>query len=59
MTSVNQVWNGVDGYTYHVIAHGDKQIKEQQSTLFHFHLHGATPLEGIPAPNDQSEVVRS
>ena len=45
--------------TYHVITHRYKQIKEQFATFFHLHLHGATPLECVSAPDDQSEVVGS
>jgi len=42
-----------------MVAHGDEKIEEQPSTLFHFHLHGAAPLESVPAPNDKSEVMSS
>jgi hypothetical protein len=47
------------GKTYHMITHSDKQIKEQFPALLHLQLHGATPLERVPAPDDQSEVVGS
>jgi len=40
--------------TYHVIAHRNEQIKEQESAGLHLHLHSAAPLEGVPAPDDQS-----
>ncbi len=42
-----------------MVAHSDKQIKEQSSTLLHLHLHGATSLESAPAPDDESKVVCS
>jgi hypothetical protein len=45
--------------TYHVIAHGDEEIEEQSSAFFHLHLHGAAPLESVPAPNYESEVMGS
>jgi hypothetical protein len=40
-----------------MITHGDKKIEKQFTTLFHLHLHGATPLESVPAPDDKSEIV--
>jgi hypothetical protein len=40
-----------------MVTHGNKQIKEQSSTLLHLHLHGPTPLEGVFAADDQSEIV--
>lgn len=39
--------------TYHVITDRNKQIEEQQSTSFHFHLHRPAPLENVPAANNQ------
>ena len=39
--------------TYHVITNRNKQIEEEQSSSFHFHLHRAAPLENIPAANNQ------
>lgn len=47
----------MDGSTYNVIAHGDEEVKEELATLFHLHLHGATPLEGVLAADDQGQVV--
>lgn len=44
--------------THDIIAHGNKEIKEQLSALFHLHLHGAAPFEGRPTADDQGEVVR-
>jgi len=38
----------------HVVAHCDKQVKEQFATNLHFHLHGAAALERLPASNNQS-----
>lgn len=42
-----------------MITHSDEQIKEQFPPLFHLQLHGATPLESVPASDDESEVVCS
>jgi hypothetical protein len=42
-----------------VIAHGDEEIEEQSPAFFHLHLHGAAPLESVPAPDDESEVMSS
>jgi hypothetical protein len=45
--------------THHMVTHCNKQIKEQFPSLFHFHLHRATSLEGVAAANDEGEVVGS
>ena len=45
--------------TYHVIDHGDEQIKEQLSARLHLVLHRAAPLERVPGADDQGEVVCS
>jgi hypothetical protein len=45
--------------THHMVTHCNKQIKEQFPSLLHFHLHGATSLEGVAAANDEGEVVGS
>jgi len=43
-----------------MITQRNKQIKEQlTATRMHLHLHGAAPLEGVAASNDESEVVCS
>ena len=49
----------IRGSTYRVIANRNEQVKEQQATGFHLHLHSAASLEDIPTPYDQSEVVCS
>lgn len=45
-----------------VVAHGDEQVEEQlpasiavhvAAALFHLGLHGAAPLEGLAAPDDE------
>lgn len=43
--------------TYHMIAHRDKQIKEQLPPALHLHLHRPAPLERAPTPDDQSQIV--
>ena len=43
--------------THHMIRHGDEQIKEQPSTVFHLVLHCAAPLERLSATNDEGEVM--
>ncbi len=41
-----------------VIAQGHEEIKEELRTaVVHLQLHGAAPLEGASAANDESEVV--
>ena len=40
-----------------MVAHGNKEVKEQFAALLHLGLHGATPLEGTTAADDQGEVV--
>lgn len=45
--------------THQVVAHCDEEIEEEWSAaILHFHLHGAATLEGVPAADDQGEVVR-
>lgn len=43
--------------TYHMVTHGNEQIKEQFSSLLHFHLHSTASLERITAADDQGEIV--
>jgi hypothetical protein len=40
-----------------VVAHRDEKVKEQTTTSFHLVLHGTTPLESMPAPDNQSKVM--
>lgn len=40
-----------------MVTHGHKQVKEQFPPLLHFHLHGSATLEGLPATDDECEVV--
>lgn len=40
-----------------MITHCHKEVKEKLSSLLHFHLHGATPFECRPAPDDQSQIM--
>lgn len=43
-----------------MVAKCDEEIEEElASSLSHLHLHGATSLEGVSAPDDQGEVVCS
>lgn len=35
-----------------MITHSHEQVKEQFTPHLHFHLHGATTLEGLPASDD-------
>jgi len=37
----------------HVVAHCNKQIKEQLATSLHLHLHGAAALKRLPASNNE------
>lgn len=45
--------------THNIIAHGNKEIKEQLPALLHLHLHSTAPFEGRPAADDEGEVVRT
>lgn len=47
-----------DDNTYHVITHGDEQVKKQGTAILHFSLHGAAALEGPAAADDKRQVVR-
>lgn len=40
-----------------MVTHGHEQVKEQFPPKFHFHLHGSATLEGLPATDDEREVV--
>ena len=40
-----------------MIAHRHKQVKEQFTPIFHFHLHGSAPLESLTTSDDQGKVM--
>jgi hypothetical protein len=42
-----------------MITHRNEEVKKEFSSLLHFHLHRATPLEGGPGADDQGQVMRS
>lgn len=41
-----------------MIAHRNKKIKEQLPTPLHLILHRPAPLKRVPAPDDQSQIMR-
>lgn len=51
---------GSRGYVINMIAQSNKEIEEElRAAVVHLQLHGAAPLEGAAAADDESEVVCS
>jgi hypothetical protein len=46
-------------HVIHVVDHGNKQVEEEFTAVFHFALHGAAALEGLAGADDESKVVRA
>jgi hypothetical protein len=44
---------------YHVVDHGNEEVKEQSASTLHFHLHGARTFERVATADDQGEIVCS
>lgn len=43
----------------HVVYHGNEQIEEQLTAIFHFVLHRTAALEGVARTDDECKVVRT
>lgn len=46
-------------WTYHMITHCNKEVKEQSAPLLHLELHGAALLEVVAAADDEREILCS
>ena len=51
------IWRPDGLQVVHMLAHCDKEIEEEFTTLLHFSLHGTALLEVVAVSNDYSEIM--